>query len=45
MKAPLEHLGMLGLGDKSLTQLDEYVKSETVHWAKVIENANLAGTQ
>jgi tripartite-type tricarboxylate transporter receptor subunit TctC len=45
MKAPLEHLGMLGLGDKSLTQLDEYVKSETVHWAKVIKNANLAGTQ
>jgi tripartite-type tricarboxylate transporter receptor subunit TctC len=45
MKTPLETLGMIGLGDKSLMQLDDYVKSETVHWAKVIENANLAGTQ
>ncbi len=33
------------LGDKSLDQLDDYVKSETVRWAKVIKNANLAGTQ
>ena len=45
MKTPLERLGMIGLGDKSLKQIDDYVKSETVHWAKVIENANLAGTQ
>jgi tripartite-type tricarboxylate transporter receptor subunit TctC len=45
MKTPLERLGMIGLGDKSLKQLDDYVKSETVHWAKIIENANLAGTQ
>jgi tripartite-type tricarboxylate transporter receptor subunit TctC len=45
MKTPLERLGMIGLGDKSLEQLNDYVKSETVHWAKVIEKANLAGTQ
>jgi hypothetical protein len=36
---------MIGLGDKSLPQLDEFVKSETVRWAKVIKEANLAGTQ
>jgi tripartite-type tricarboxylate transporter receptor subunit TctC len=45
MKAPLEKLGMIGLGDKSLQQLNDYVKSETVRWAKVIKSANLAGTQ
>ena len=45
MNTPLEKLGMIGLGDKSLEQLDDYVKSETVRWAKVIKNANLAGTQ
>ena len=45
MNTPLEQLGMIGLGDKSLEQLDDYVKSETVRWAKVIKNANLAGTQ
>lgn len=45
MSAPLEKLGMIGLGDKSLAQLDDYVKSETARWAKVIKNANLAGTQ
>jgi tripartite-type tricarboxylate transporter receptor subunit TctC len=45
MNTPLEKLGMIGLGDKSLEQLDTYVKSETVRWAKVIKNANLAGTQ
>jgi tripartite-type tricarboxylate transporter receptor subunit TctC len=45
MTSPLEKLGMIGLGDKSLEQLDEYVKSETVRWAKVIKSANLAGTQ
>ena len=45
MNGPLEKLGMIGLGDKSLAQLDDYVKSETVRWAKVIKSANLAGTQ
>ena len=45
MNAPLEMLGMIALGDKSLDQLDDYVKSETVRWAKVIKDANLAGTQ
>ena len=45
MNTPLEKLGMIGLGDKSLAQLDDYVKSETVRWAKVIKNANLTGTQ
>jgi len=45
MKTPLEKLGMIGLGNKSLEQLDDYVKSETVRWAKVIKSANLAGTQ
>jgi tripartite-type tricarboxylate transporter receptor subunit TctC len=45
MKAPLEQLGMIALGDKSLEQLDGFVKSETVRWTKVIEQANLAGTQ
>ena len=43
MNTPLEQLGMIGLGDKSLEQLVDYVKSETVRWAKVIRNANLAG--
>jgi hypothetical protein len=28
---------MIGLGDKSLEQLDGYVMSETVRWAKVIK--------
>ena len=45
MDTPLEKLGMIGLGDKSLEQLDDYVKSETVRWDKVIKTANLAGTQ
>ena len=45
MKTPLEQLGMSGLGNKSLQQLDDFVKSETVRWAKVIMEANLAGTQ
>jgi tripartite-type tricarboxylate transporter receptor subunit TctC len=45
MRTPLETLGMIGLGDKSLEQFDDYVKSETVRWAKIIENASLAGTQ
>jgi tripartite-type tricarboxylate transporter receptor subunit TctC len=45
MNTPLDKLGMIGLGDKSLAQLDDYVKSETVRWAKVIQEANLAGSQ
>jgi tripartite-type tricarboxylate transporter receptor subunit TctC len=45
MTTPLDQLGMIGLGDKSLGQLDDFVKSETVRWAKVIKEANLAGTQ
>lgn len=45
MKDPLAKLGMIGLGDKSLAQLNDYVESETVRWAKVIRRANLAGTQ
>jgi tripartite-type tricarboxylate transporter receptor subunit TctC len=45
MNGPLEKLGMIGLGDQSLAQLDDYVKSETTRWAKVIKNINLAGTQ
>jgi tripartite-type tricarboxylate transporter receptor subunit TctC len=45
MNTPLQQLGMIALGDKSLPQLDDYVKSETVRWAKVINSANLAGTQ
>lgn len=45
MNSPLEKLGMIGLGDKSLAQLNDYVTSETARWAKVITNAHLAGTQ
>lgn len=45
MNTPLEKLGMIALGDKSLPQLDAYVKSESVRWSKVIKDANLAGTQ
>jgi tripartite-type tricarboxylate transporter receptor subunit TctC len=45
MKGPLDTLGMIGLGDKSLGQFDAFVKSETVRWAKVIQDAGLAGTQ
>ncbi|HLH92594.1 MAG TPA: tripartite tricarboxylate transporter substrate binding protein [Xanthobacteraceae bacterium] len=45
MKAPLDQLGMIGLGDKSLQQFDDFVKAETVRWAKVIKESGLAGTQ
>jgi tripartite-type tricarboxylate transporter receptor subunit TctC len=45
MKTPLETLGMVGLGDKSPEQFEDFVKSETVRWAKVITEAELAGTQ
>ena len=45
MKGPLETLGMVPLGDKSLQQFEDFVRSETARWAKVITEANLAGTQ
>ena len=45
MKGPLDTLGMIGLGDKSLDQFQDYVKAETERWAKVIKDAGLAGTQ
>jgi tripartite-type tricarboxylate transporter receptor subunit TctC len=45
MKTPLQTLGMVGLGDKSPEQFEDFVKSETVRWAKVITEAELAGTQ
>jgi len=45
MKTPLETLGMVPLGDKSLQQFNDFVKAETARWAKVITEANLAGTQ
>jgi tripartite-type tricarboxylate transporter receptor subunit TctC len=45
MEKPLANLGMIPLGNKSLTELSAYVKSETVRWADVIRNAGLAGTQ
>jgi tripartite-type tricarboxylate transporter receptor subunit TctC len=45
MKGPLDTLGMIGLGNKSLDQFQDYVRSETERWAKVIKEAGLAGTQ
>ncbi len=45
MKGPLEKLGMIALGDKSLPQLDAFVRSETERWAVIIKEAGLAGTQ
>ena len=38
-------MGLVPIGKGSLTDLDAYVKSERVHWAKVIQNAGLAGSQ
>jgi tripartite-type tricarboxylate transporter receptor subunit TctC len=38
-------MGLNPIGKGSLEDLDKYVKSEAVRWAKVIQNANLAGTQ
>ena len=38
-------LGTVPLGKGSLDELNAFVKSETVRWAKVIRNAGLAGTQ
>ena len=45
MKGPLDTLGMIGLGNQSLDQFQDYVRSETARWAKVIKDAGLAGTQ
>jgi tripartite-type tricarboxylate transporter receptor subunit TctC len=38
-------LGLVPIGKGSLNELNAFVKSETVRWAKVIQNAGLAGTQ
>ena len=41
MKGPLETLGMVPLGDKSVDQFNEFVKAETARWAKVIRDAGI----
>ena len=38
-------LGLIPIGKGSLAELDAFVKSETVRWAKVIRDAGLAGSQ
>jgi hypothetical protein len=38
-------LGLVPIGKGSLSELDAFVKSETVRWTKVIEDAGLAGGQ
>lgn len=38
-------LGLVPIGKGSLADLDRYVKSETVRWAKVIQDAGLTGSQ
>jgi hypothetical protein len=38
-------MGLVPIGKGSLADLDAYVKSETVRWVKVIQNAGLAGSQ
>jgi len=38
-------MGLVPIGKGSLDELGAFVKSETVRWAKVIQNAGLAGTQ
>jgi tripartite-type tricarboxylate transporter receptor subunit TctC len=38
-------VGLVPIGKGSLDELDAFVKSETVRWGKVIQNAGLAGTQ
>jgi tripartite-type tricarboxylate transporter receptor subunit TctC len=38
-------LGLVPIGKGSLDELKVFVKSETVRWAKAIQNAGLAGTQ
>jgi tripartite-type tricarboxylate transporter receptor subunit TctC len=39
------NLGLVPIGKGSLDELSAFVKSETGRWAKVIQNAGLAGTQ
>ena len=39
------NLGLVPIGKGSLDELNAFVKSETGRWAKVIQNAGLAGTQ
>jgi tripartite-type tricarboxylate transporter receptor subunit TctC len=39
------NLGLVPIGKGSLDELNAFVKSETVRWAKVIQDAGLAGTQ
>ena len=38
-------LGLIPIGKGSLEELDAFVKSETVRWAKVIRDAGIAGSQ
>ena len=38
-------LGIVPIGKGSLKELNAFVKSETVRWAKVIQSAGLEGTQ
>jgi tripartite-type tricarboxylate transporter receptor subunit TctC len=38
-------MGLVPIGKGSLDELGAFVKSETGRWAKVIQNAGLAGTQ
>jgi len=38
-------LGLVPIGKGSLDELGAFVKTETVRWAKVIQNAGLAGSQ
>jgi tripartite-type tricarboxylate transporter receptor subunit TctC len=38
-------VGLVPIGKGSLKELNAFVKSETARWAKVIQNAGLAGTQ
>jgi len=38
-------LGLVPIGKGSLEELKAFVKSETIRWATVIQNAGLAGTQ
>jgi tripartite-type tricarboxylate transporter receptor subunit TctC len=45
MKKPLENLGMLPIGKGSQDELRKYVQTEKERWAKVIQNAGLAGSQ
>jgi tripartite-type tricarboxylate transporter receptor subunit TctC len=43
-----EHLGKLGLiplGDGNSDQLAQFVSAETLRWAKIVDQAGVAGTQ